>query len=76
MYAVHRLNFRLIGKLVQLAMPAALILLVITMLQGTEMGGANASRWVRIPILGMSFQTSAFASLALLIWLAKWFSKS
>ncbi len=59
MYAVHRLNFRLIGKLVQLAMPAALILLVITMLQGTEMGGANASRWVRIPILGMSFQTSA-----------------
>ena len=40
------------------------------------MGGANASRWVRIPILGMSFQTSAFASLALLIWLAKWFSKS
>ena len=76
MYAVHRLNFRLIGKLVQLAMPAALIWLVITMLQGTEMGGANASRWVRIPILGMSFQTSAFASLALLIWLAKWFSKS
>jgi len=76
MYAVHRLNFRLIGKLVQLAMPAALVLLVITMFQGTEMGGANASRWVRIPILGMSFQTSAFASLALLIWLAKWFSKS
>ncbi len=59
MYAVHRLNFRLIGKLVQLAMPAALVLLVITMFQGTEMGGANASRWVRIPILGMSFQTSA-----------------
>ena len=39
------------------------------------MGGANASRWVRIPVIGMSFQTSAFASLALLVWLAKWFSK-
>ncbi|MAZ97615.1 MAG: cell division protein FtsW [Flavobacteriales bacterium] len=76
MYAVHRLNFRLIGKVVQLAMPAALILLLITMFQGTEMGGANASRWVRIPVIGMSFQTSAFASLALLIWLAKWFSKT
>ena len=76
MYAVHRLNFRLIGKVVQLAMPAGLILLLITMFQGTEMGGANASRWVRIPVIGMSFQTSAFASLALLIWLAKWFSKT
>ncbi|MDC1022113.1 FtsW/RodA/SpoVE family cell cycle protein [Schleiferiaceae bacterium] len=76
MYAVHRLNFRLIGKVVQLAMPAALILLLITMFQGTEMGDANASRWVRIPVIGMSFQTSAFASLALLIWLAKWFSKT
>ena len=75
MYAVHRLNFRLIGKLVHLAMPVALILLIITIFQGTVMGGANAARWVRIPIIGMSFQTSAFASLALLIWLAKWFSK-
>jgi cell division protein FtsW len=38
------------------------------------MGGANASRWVRIPIINMSFQTSAFASLALLVWLARWFA--
>ncbi|HCP41713.1 MAG TPA: cell division protein FtsW [Cryomorphaceae bacterium] len=75
MYGVHRLNFRLIGKLSQLIMPVALILLVITLLQGQEMGGANASRWVRIPVIGMSFQSSAFASLALLVWLAKWFSK-
>jgi cell division protein FtsW len=76
MYAVHRLNFRIIGKISVIILPLAIILLVITLGQGKEMGGANASRWVRIPFLGFSFQTSAFASLALLVWLARWFSKS
>jgi cell division protein FtsW len=75
MYAIHRLNFRIIGKLSVLILPFAILLLIITLTQGTEMGGANASRWVRIPLLGFSFQTSAFASLALLVWLARWFSK-
>lgn len=75
LYGVHRLNFRLIGKLAQMLMPVALILLIFTLTQGREMGGANASRWVRIPIIGMTLQTSAFASLTLLAWLAKWFSK-
>ncbi len=75
MYAVHRLNFRIIGKLSVAILPFAIVLLVITLAQGTEMGGANASRWVRIPVLGFTFQTSAFASLALLVWLARWFAK-
>lgn len=75
MYVVHRLNFRLIGKLSILFLPAAIVMLFVTLTQGTEMGGANASRWVRVPFIGVSFQTSAFASLALLVWLAKWFAK-
>ena len=75
MYAVHRLNFRIIGKLSVAILPFAIVLLIITLAQGTEMGGANASRWVRIPVLGFTFQTSAFASLALLVWLARWFAK-
>jgi cell division protein FtsW len=48
---------------------------MVTLFQGTTMGGANAARWVRIPVLNMSFQTSAFASLALLVWLARWLAK-
>jgi len=75
MIAVHRLNFRLIGKFSVIILPIAMIMLVVTLLQGTEMGGANASRWVRIPIVGVSLQTSAFASLALLVYLARWFAK-
>ena len=75
MYAVHRLNFRIIGKLSLAILPIAILMLIVTLVQGDEMGGANASRWVRIPFLGFSFQTSAFASLALLVWLARWFAK-
>ena len=75
LYAVHRLNFRLIGKLSMILLPVAIIMLIVTLTQGIEMGGANASRWVRLPFVGLSFQTSAFASLALLVWLSKWFAK-
>jgi cell division protein FtsW len=75
LYSVHRLNFRIIGKFSIIILPAAIVLLVVTLLQGTTMGGANAARWVRIPVLNMSFQTSAFASLALLVWLARWLAK-
>ncbi|MDA9946148.1 FtsW/RodA/SpoVE family cell cycle protein, partial [Schleiferiaceae bacterium] len=69
LYSVHRLNFRIIGKFSIIILPAAIVLLIVTLFQGTTMGGANAARWVRIPVLNMSFQTSAFASLALLVWL-------
>ena len=75
LYSVHRLNFRIIGKFSIIILPAAIVLLMVTLFQGTTMGGANAARWVRIPVLNMSFQTSAFASFALLVWLAMWLAK-
>jgi cell division protein FtsW len=75
LYSVHRLNFRIIGKFSIIILPAAIVLLMVTLFQGSTMGGANAARWVRIPVLNMSFQTSAFASLALLVWLARWLAK-
>jgi len=75
LYSVHRLNFRIIGKFSIIILPAAIVLLIVTLFQGTTMGGANAARWVRIPVLNMSFQTSAIASLALLVWLARWLAK-
>ena len=75
LYSVHVRNFRIIGKFSIIILPAAIVLLIVTLFQGTTMGGANAARWVRIPVLNMSFQTSAFASLALLVWLARWLAK-
>ncbi|MEM1001859.1 MAG: FtsW/RodA/SpoVE family cell cycle protein, partial [Bacteroidota bacterium] len=37
--------------------------------------GANASRWIQIPIIGMSFQTSTFAALVLMVYVARYLSK-
>src|SRR5690606_773140 len=56
-------------------MPVVMVLLVITMMQGTVMGGASASRWIQIPIVGVSFQTSTFALLVLMVYVARYMSK-
>jgi len=55
--------------------PIVLVLLGVTLLQGTTIEGANASRWIHIPIVGMSFQTSTFASVVLMVYVARYLSK-
>ena len=56
-------------------MPLVVVLLIVTMLQGTTIDGANASRWIRIPLVGVSFQTSTFASVVLMVYVARYLSK-
>lgn len=55
--------------------PIVLVLLVVTMLQGTTIDGANASRWIQIPFVGMSFQTSTLAAVVLMVYVARYLSK-
>jgi len=47
----------------------ALVMLIITMLWGLEIN--DARRWVRIPVIGLTFQTSDFAKLALIIFVSQ-----
>lgn len=75
MYGVHRVSYRYFKGLSLIMMPVVLILLVLTMFQGTTIDGANASRWIQIPIVGMSFQTSTFAAVVLMIYVARYLSK-
>jgi cell division protein FtsW len=56
-------------------MPIVLVLLVVTMFQGTTIEGSNASRWIQIPIVGMSFQTSTLAGVVLMVYVARYLSK-
>lgn len=55
--------------------PIVIVLLIVTVLQGTTIDGANASRWINIPIVNMSFQTSALASVVLMVYVARYLSK-
>jgi len=75
MYGVHKIPYRYFKGLSLVMIPVVLVLLVITMMQGTVMGGASASRWIKIPIVGMSFQTSTLASVVLMVYVARYMSK-
>ncbi|MDA0779899.1 MAG: FtsW/RodA/SpoVE family cell cycle protein [Bacteroidetes bacterium] len=74
MYAVHLMPFRYFSGLAKIGIPIVVILLAITALQGTTIDGANASRWLNIPIIGMSFQTSTLATVVLLAYVADYFA--
>lgn len=75
MYGVHKIPYRYFRGLSMIMVPVVFILLVVTMLQGTTIQGANASRWIRIPFVGMSFQTSTLAAVVLMVYVARYLSK-
>jgi cell division protein FtsW len=74
MYAIHRIPFKYFSGLSLIALPIVWVLLLYTALQGNIIDGANASRWIKIPILGLSFQTSTLASVVLMIYVARYLS--
>lgn len=75
MYGVHKIPYRYFKGLSLVMIPVVLVLLVITMLQGTTIEGASASRWIQIPVVGMSFQPSTLASVVLMVYVARYISK-
>jgi len=75
MYTVHRIPHHYFKGLSILLLPVVVLLLVYTASQGTVIEGANASRWIQIPFIGMSFQTSTLASVVLMIYVAHYLSK-
>ncbi|OBQ54754.1 FtsW/RodA/SpoVE family cell cycle protein [Tamlana sp. s12] len=74
-YGVHKIPYNYFKGLSLVMVPIVLLLLVLTMLQGTTIGGANASRWIQIPFVGMSFQTSTLAGVVLMVYIARYLSK-
>lgn len=75
-YAVHKVPYRYFSGGSLLAMPLAIVLLVYTLTQGTTIDGANASRWIQIPFIGVGFQTSTFAGLVLMIYVARYLARN
>ena len=75
MYSVHKIHYTYFKGISILMLPVVIILLIYTASQGTEIEGANASRWIRLPIIGLSFQTSTLASLVTMVYTSYYFSK-
>lgn len=74
-YGVHRIPTHFFKGLSLIAMPIVLLLLIYTLAQGTTIGGANASRWIRLPLVGFTFQTSNLAAVVLLAYVARYLAK-
>jgi len=73
-YGVHKIPYRYFSGGSVLMLPVVIILLVFTLMQGTTIGGANASRWIRIG--GIGFQTSTLAGLVLMVYVARYLAKN
>ncbi|MGB2128436.1 MAG: FtsW/RodA/SpoVE family cell cycle protein [Flavicella sp.] len=76
MFGVHKIPYRYFSGGAVLLYPFVLFLLMYTLAQGSTIGGANASRWIRVPIVGFSFQTSTLASLVLMVYVARYLAKN
>lgn len=75
MYTLHKIPYQYFKGISVLALPLIILLLIYTASQGNLIEGANANRWIRIPIVGLSFQTSTLASIVLLAYVAHLMSK-
>lgn len=69
MFITHLVDYRYYSRIAQILWFISIPLLIYTMFWGVEINGAN--RWITIPIVGLSFQTSDLAKLALIMYLAR-----
>jgi cell division protein FtsW len=72
-YFLHQVNYSFFSKIATVAIIAAVPLLLYTLFFGAKIN--DGSRWLKIPIINLTIQTSDFARLALFMYLAKILSK-
>lgn len=72
-YLTHLVNYKYFSRLSQLLFYFSLVLLVITLFFGTDIN--QAKRWLTLPVVNLTMQTSDFAKLALIMYLARLLSK-
>ncbi len=75
LYGIHKIPYNYFRGLSIIAIPVVILLLIITMAEGTTIDGANASRWIRIPFVGITFQTSTLAGVVLMTYVARYLSR-
>ena len=75
-YGVHKIPYRYFSGGSVLMLPLVVALLIFTLTKGTTIGGANASRWIQIPIIGVGFQTSTLAGLVLMVYVARYLARN
>lgn len=70
--AVHKINYKYFSSISVIALVGVILLLLYTLTQDTTIGGATAKRWIEIPFVGLSFQTSTLANVVLMTYIARY----
>tara|TARA_B100001093_G_scaffold73206_2_gene63836 strand:- start:10520 stop:11683 length:1164 start_codon:yes stop_codon:yes gene_type:complete len=76
MYLTHLIPYKYFKGLSVIALPVIITLLIYTAFQGNIIEGANANRWIQLPIIGLSFQPSSMAIVVIMIYSAFYLSKN
>jgi len=69
MILIHKVNFRYFSRISQVLIWVAAVLLLMTLLFGADIN--DAKRWLRIPFFGLTLQTSDFAKVVLVTYVAR-----
>ena len=76
MYSIHLIPYKYSKGLSLIFLPFIIAILLFTSLQGNLVDGANASRWIKLPIIGLSFQPSSMATVILMVYVSFYLSKN
>ena len=76
MYQIQKIPYHYFRSLSRIFLGVSWLLLIYTLFKGTIIEGANASRWIQVPFIGITFQPSTFASIALMLFVARYLAKT
>jgi cell division protein FtsW len=74
-YWIHKVPYHYFRPISKVMLPVVWLLLGYTLVKGTVIAGANASRWIQVPFIGITFQTSTLAFIVLMVFVARYLSK-
>src|SRR5687768_6524999 len=72
-YFAHRVNYTIYSRVAKILFILSIPLLLYTLFFGVTLN--EGSRWIRLPIINLTFQTSDLAKLALFMYLGRLLSK-
>ena len=73
-YFAHRVNYTLYSRIAVILVMLSIPLLIYTLFFGAEIN--EGTRWIKLPIINLTFQTSDLARLALFMYLSRQLSRS
>ncbi len=72
-YFAHRINYTIYSRLAVIVFVISVPLLLYTLLFGVQLN--EGSRWIKLPVINLTFQTSDLAKLALFMYLSRMLSR-